>query len=274
MPALFHDRQMDQLLQKFDRDRAAFKLIQEDLEQFFRDSMETIAHRYWTSPKGPENPTPEQLLAYYGKSDRYVYESTYTEGYTDHQRMLRLLQRLAKQQKKTPVLDFGGGGGGIALALARTKIQTEYADVPGALTRFAGWRFFKHHLRVPILDATRPLPESRYGMILAIDVLEHLSDLSACVKKLHNGLKPGGSLVVTQCFSPGDPLHIPAWFKYNDLKLFNAFMKEHHFVYRGRIKSDLISNSIYKVFRRPIVFRARLSRKMKSGGNLLLYAKE
>ncbi len=273
MAALFHDDRMDQLLQKFNYSPSARRAIQEDLEQFFQESMETIARRYWSSAKSPENLTPEQLRDYYSKSDRYVYESTYTEAYLDHQRMLRLILRFARQQKKSPVLDFGGGGGGIALALARAGIHTEYADVPGKLPRFAQWRFFKHRVRVPVHGVLEPLPRHRYGMILAIDVLEHLTDLSGCIKKLHNGLKAGGSLVITQSFSPEDPLHIPAWFKYNDLKLFNQFMKEHRFIYQGRIKPDPISVWIYKTLGQPVVLHAHLSRKVKGGGNLLLYKK-
>ncbi len=273
MAALFRDHQMDQLLQKTGYVRSARQAIQEDLEQFFREPMETIARRYWGSAKAPENLTPEQLQNYYAKSDRYVYESTYTEAYLDHQRLLRLILRLSRKHGKTPVLDFGGGGGGIALALARAGIEAEYADIPGKLTQFAQWRFFKHRVQVPIQDVFGPLPRHRYGMILAIDVLEHLPDLSGCVKKLYDGLNSGGSLVVTQSFSPEDPLHIPAWFKYNDLKLFNQFMKEHHFIYQGRIKPDPISAWIHKIIHQPVILHAYLSRKVKGGGNLLLYKK-
>jgi 2-polyprenyl-3-methyl-5-hydroxy-6-metoxy-1,4-benzoquinol methylase len=122
-------------------------------------------------------------------------------------------------------------------------------------------------------DVLEPLPRHRYGLILAIDVLEHVTDLSGCLKKLHNGLSAGGSLIVTQSFSPEDPLHIPQWFKYNDLKLFNHFMKEHGFIYRGRIKTDPISAWIQEIIRHPFVLYARLSRKVKGGGNLLLYKK-
>ncbi len=273
MAVLFHDDRMDQLLQKSGFVRSARRAIQEDLEQFFQESMETIAGRYWSSAKAPESLTAEQLRDYYAKSDRYLYESTYTEAYLDHQRMLRLILQFSRQYGKTPVLDFGGGGGGIALMLARAGMHAEYADVAGKLTRFAQWRFFKHDLRVPVHDVLEPLPRHRYGMILAIDVLEHLSDLSGCVKKLYNGLKAGGSLVVTQSFSPEDPLHIPAWFKYNDIRLFNQFMAEHHFIYEGRIKPDPISAWIQKTIGRPVVLCAYLSRKVKGGGNLLLYKK-
>jgi hypothetical protein len=50
-------------------------------------------------------------------------------------------------------------------------------------------------------------------------------------------------------------------------------MREEGFHYLGRLKPDGLSEQLYRLTRMPVVLGARLSPKLKGGGNLLVYRK-
>lgn len=242
-----------------------------DLEGYRREPIAAIAERYWTSPMAPPDQRPESLLAFYQTSDRYLYESTMTEGYADHQRMTRLVVAAVRRWRLAPVLDFGGGGGGLTLALGARGVACDYADVPGTLTDFVRWRLAQRGVAATIHDATRPLPAARYRAVLAVDVLEHVPDLAGTVRQLKAALQPGGWLIGTHSFTPDDPLHLASSHQYGDLKKFDQFMQQEGFRYHGRLKACVVSETLYRHTGCSIVWTVRLSRKLKGGGNLLVY---
>ncbi|MBI4313680.1 MAG: methyltransferase domain-containing protein [Candidatus Omnitrophica bacterium] len=274
----FVDERLNQHLGKRVIDSAALQTAVADLEGYTRQKMQTVSQNYWDSPKSPETQDPAALLEFYRTSNRYVYESAYTEGYADHVRMKRMVVAAVRRWHLSPVLDFGGGGGGITLALAASGISCEYADVPGKLTEFVRWRLAQRRFSIPIHDATRPLPSKRYRAVLGIDVLEHVPDLAATLRQLKSALVPrlpdgqgGGWLIATHSFTDQDPLHLASSHVYGDLKKFDRLMQSEDFRYQGRLKPDLFSEQWYRIFRRPLVLGARLSPKLKGGGNLLVY---
>ena len=269
--ALFIDERLNQHLGKSSVDHAALAQATADLETYCRAPIQQIAERYWTAPNAPADSSAASLLAFYQTSSRYLYESTYTEGYTDHQRMARIVVKAIQRWRKTPVLDFGGGGGGLTLALAAHGLACEYADVPGKLSEFVRWRLQHHGLAAPIYDATQSLPAGRYQAVLAIDVLEHVPDLVATLRQLKAALAPRGWLLGTHSFTEGDPLHLAASHQYGDLRRFDQLMQSEGFTYRGRLKADPLSEQLYRLAHRPTVFHVRLDPKLKSGGTLLVY---
>lgn len=279
MPAQFIDERLNQYLGRAKIEPRALARAVADLEGYYRQPIAAIADRYWTSPKAPADDSPEALLAFYQTSDRYLYESTYTEGYADHQRMARLVVKAVQRWRLTPVLDFGGGGGGLTVVLASQGMVCEYADVPGKLTEFVRWRLAQRRLAAPLHDATRPLPERRYRAVLAVDVLEHVPDLVGTLRQLRAALQPGpaerrgagGWLIATHSFTDGDPLHLASSHQYGDLRMFDALMQAEGFRYRGRLKVDPLSEAWSRLTRRPVVWGVRLSPKLKGGGNLLVY---
>lgn len=271
---LFVDRRLSEHLGKWAVDRPTLARASADLEGFFKEPARTVADRYWNSSKSPDSQDSAALLEFYKTSDRYIYESTITEGYADHVRMKRLMVAAIRRWRLSPVLDFGGGGGAMTLALSAGRVACEYADVPGRLTDFVRWRFAQHELSVPIHDATQPLSPDRYGAVLGIDVLEHVPDLVATLRQLKAALQPGGWLIATHSFTDQDPLHLASSHAYGDLKKFDRLMQEESFRYLGRLKSDPISEQFYRLTQQPVVWGVRLSPKLKGGGNLLIYQKE
>lgn len=274
MPAsAFQDERLNRHLRKSVGAPAVLARIVADLEGYCRQPIQVIAERYWTSPMAPADQSPAALLEFYKTSDRYLYESTMTESYADHQRMTRMVVATVRRWRLDPILDFGGGGGGLTVALTTRGLPCEYADVPGTLTDFVRWRLAQRGVTVTLHDATQPLPAARYRAILGVDVLEHVPDLAATVRQLKAALQPGGWLIATHSFTPDDPLHLASSHQYGDITLFDRFMQSEGFRYRGRLKTDPLSDMLYRHTHRPVVFNIRLSPKLKGGGNLLVYEK-
>lgn len=274
---MFVDQRLNRHLGKSVVEPSALARAVADLESYRREPIAAIAERYWTSPMAPADQRAESLLAFYQTSDRYLYESTMTEGYADHQRMTRLVVAAVRRWRLSPILDFGGGGGGLTLALGTLGargVACDYADVPGALTDFVRWRLAQRGVAATIHDATQSLPPARYRAVLAVDVLEHVPDLAGTVRQLKAALQPGGWLIGTHSFTDGDPLHLASSHQYGDLKTFDRFMQAEGFRYHGRLKADPLSEALYRRTGRPIVWSVRLSRILKGGGNLLVYVNE
>lgn len=113
------------------------------------------------------------------------------------------------------VLDCGGGIGDTTLAFAANGVPVTYVDFPGVCADFARFRRERHGCaeRVRILTPAefRDHPPGSFGMVVSIDVLEHLENPPAHAWRYRELLQPGGHLFVTAYFrhSPRNPDHLP-----------------------------------------------------------------
>ncbi len=111
-----------------------------------------------------------------------------------------------------PVLDFGGGTGNVALALAARNRDVDYLELSALQKDFTRFRVAKHGMeaQVRILDEWQPLPPSRYGLICAIDVLEHVPEPGRTAGRLVDALATGGVLVENTVFgsTTHNPMHL------------------------------------------------------------------
>jgi SAM-dependent methyltransferase len=96
-------------------------------------------------------------------------------------------------------LDLGAGSGGNSPLLVDAGYRTialEHDPVAAAVTHDRG-------IDVVRADAhDLPFPDAAFDVVLACDVLEHLSDDKAATAELYRVLKPGGTLLLTV---PADP---------------------------------------------------------------------
>lgn len=119
------------------------------------------------------------------------------------------------RKRQLSVLDCGGGIGDTTLAFAANGVQVTYVDFPGVCSEFARWRW----KRFDCAGRVRPLsPEAfwdggrkSFGMLVSIDVLEHLENPVRHAQRYFELLAPGGHLFVTAYFrhSPRNPDHLP-----------------------------------------------------------------
>lgn len=96
------------------------------------------------------------------------------------------------------VLDLGCGGGLIAEQAARKGARVTGIDISQAALGVARRHAAGNCLKIGYLrGATEELPfdENSFDVVIAFDVLEHVSDLSATIGEVSRVLRPGGRFI-------------------------------------------------------------------------------
>lgn len=116
-------------------------------------------------------------------------------------RWLHVLGALGRRAWNGPVLEFGSGPGYLLLTLARRW----------PACRFEGWDIDQRHLaessaRAAAAGLTNvsfhsclehwPKPAEPFGLVISVDVLEHVPDDAGCLRGLADLLSPGGRCLV------------------------------------------------------------------------------
>ena len=106
------------------------------------------------------------------------------------------------------VADYGGGFGELARAVAATSENTRVSIIEPHVSRVAeALSADNQQIRfVPCLEA------DKYDSIIAQDILEHLANPLAAVSLFAKCVKPGGELIIANCFFPVIQCHLPATF--------------------------------------------------------------
>ncbi|MBI4335288.1 MAG: class I SAM-dependent methyltransferase [Candidatus Omnitrophica bacterium] len=162
-------------------------------------------NRGWME-KGRKDP-----LAFYKQSRWYLYDLTlFHSKYGPHAQVAAVLE-FCLSRKLTRILDFGGGIGSSGIIFARAGLEVAICDVSPTLLDYAKWRFDKRKLRAEFinLSAGKTLPGGWFDAAIATDVMEHLRDPSAELKRIHHALKNGGYLFfnITEDGAGNEPSH-------------------------------------------------------------------
>jgi SAM-dependent methyltransferase len=118
-----------------------------------------------------------------------------------------------------PVLEYSGGVGNNVIHLASNGVKVTYFGIGEAEAAFARFRVANKGLE-GMVDFVRPyvrdgslpgsplrfepifsVPDKQYGVILAMDVLEHIPDYHVTLEHLVSVLRPGGVLLENTPFS-------------------------------------------------------------------------
>lgn len=106
------------------------------------------------------------------------------------------------------VADYGGGFGELARAIAATSEAVRVSVIEPHVTPVArGLSAGNPRINfVPFLEA------EQYDLIIAQDILEHLAAPTATVDLFARSVKPGGQVIIANCFFPVIQCHLPATF--------------------------------------------------------------
>ena len=257
--------------------------VTDDMEAYLGRPMPEIATDWWERKELTHQteeqilqsaPNPQPILDFYADTDYYLYECSYWEAQADKQREYRKVSLACKRFGLKKVLDYGGGTGGSVLYFRKRGIPCDYLDVPGKTYSFAKWRFNKRNLNVSMFSARddNTLPASGYDAVMAYDVLEHLFDVPAAIRRISSTLRPGGILFAKSTFGGGGA-HLHQNEVYENLKEFNHLLESNHLDFLGQLKADRFSQALAHIGLRYVVIKTRIVPRMKSGGNFLLYRK-
>mmetsp|Transcript_5056 Transcript_5056/g.8132 ORF Transcript_5056/g.8132 Transcript_5056/m.8132 type:complete len:244 (-) Transcript_5056:95-826(-) len=173
-------------------------------------------HLFW-------NPRSASELAWF-----YATSATYLFANAVHAANPQVLGLL--NVSHGPVLDFSGGVGNSVIYLAQKGIDVEYSGLGMAEMAFARFRVHKMGLKdnvkwhrpaavtanatgLNMLSCLDTDNEERFGVILALDVLEHIPKFHTVVQMMVRSLRVGGWIIENSPFGDdkGDPfgVHVP-----------------------------------------------------------------
>lgn len=109
---------------------------------------------------------------------------------------LSWIQELVQPHLGRRVLEVGSGRGDLTAGFAQDRmlLATDCSDtnLTHLRERFAGER----NIAVEALDAAQYQPRELFDSIVMINVLEHIEDDVAALRRLGSGLAPGGKIVI------------------------------------------------------------------------------
>ena len=166
-----------------------------------KSAVSTIA-REWDKV----NPqTPEEIDKFYKETEGYIYD---LYCWPHDSRMWELFNK--KITGDETVLDYGAGICDLSIYLAEKGCNVVAADIPGSKTiQFGMWRVYQRGLGDKIKFTFDP--ETKFDVVLAVDVLEHVLWPLRYVVRLTRHLKQQSSwFFCTPHFfnEGGHPMHL------------------------------------------------------------------
>jgi len=195
--------------------------------------------------------TPENIEMY----DQFVRISRLYRNQPTISRIQHSIS-IAQEYSCKTVMDFGAGGGTECIAYAKSGLSTTYADRLNLKNSDTiKKRFQLRNLNIKMVNGDN-LPQEKYDIISAYDVLEHLYDLEHYLSELLIRLHWNGFFIVYPDF---------------DNISFDGDHLEKNIVYRDIFQNMLETVGLEKFMEGTSV---DIYRKIKSNSTLLLYEKD
>jgi len=252
------------IFNKDDLDLKRWGFLSKELETYSGKSVERIAKEYFEKIGSHENfsdmfKKEKDVMQFYQGTDHYLYELLYWEACKSKFSEFRKLLLFIKKYRLKKILDYGGGVGGFCIYLNNNNISCDYLDLPGGTSTFALWRFKNRNMKNKMFFSDTNLSLDAYDLVVSYDVLEHVYDVEDTAKGISNLIVQNGYFVC-KCSFAGGGLHLTKNEKYQDIKLFSKMLEENGLKFYGRIKPGFI-------------FGIRINKKLKYGGNFLIFKK-
>lgn len=154
-------------------------------------------------------PDPEHLASFYN-DPVWLLNGMFVEQDELSMAHRRAITSVVTELKPKSIVDFGGGFGTLARLLATAIPQAQificepYPPQHGT----ASCQLFDNINFVNVL-----IPKS-FDVLVSTDVLEHLPDPLPVLASMVNAVRPGGYLLIVNCFYPVIDCHLPCNFHF------------------------------------------------------------
>lgn len=159
----------------------------------------------------PDPTDPRQVVRFYNESQTELFEQiAWHAGDPIHQRSA-VCADFAQALPGRQFLDYGSGIGSNALVFGLAGFHVTLADVADPLRNFARWRCEHRGIPVRTIDLKHEtLGRGQYDVITCFDVLEHVPEPMAALRRIRDALRPGGIFFIYAPFGhdPERPMHI------------------------------------------------------------------
>lgn len=176
------------------------------------------------------------------------------------------LIRAIHKSKGETLLDLGCGNGNLLTRLMRCGFALTGADLSEAMIERARQRL-DGYAELIVADAGYlPFPADAFDVLVCNASFHHYPDPEAALKEMHRVLRPGGTLLIGECYMP-QPLRAAM----NVLKRFSPD-GDHHFYGRRELSSLLevhgfAIQSIRKTGKHTVLYQAKGKERFDCGGN-------
>lgn len=154
----------------------------------------------------------EALLEWYRRTRAYIWELSayHVDERFNYAGMCAGIAQHLVTERKPEVLCLGDGIGDLTIACFEKGLNPCYHDLARSKTaRFAEFRFWKalgHGVRSRLTEDWNPdLGIEEHDAIVALDFMEHVTDVPAWAKACAQALKPGGIALFQNAFGIGSP---------------------------------------------------------------------
>ncbi|QQS49218.1 MAG: methyltransferase domain-containing protein [Acidobacteriota bacterium] len=187
---------------------AYFGLDREETERTCLSSLADSKREWESSPRR----TPGQIIDFYRRTRSYLFEHVWWHATDEEENASNVaILDYARRSGAKSCLDFGSGVGANAILFARAGFEVTLADVSTTMLEFAGWRLARRGLEARLVDLNQSsLPEGEFEFVTAVDVLEHVADPGATLRRIARSMRHGGRLVFNYRagVDPERPMHI------------------------------------------------------------------
>jgi ubiquinone/menaquinone biosynthesis C-methylase UbiE len=166
--------------------------------------MDQAWHRHSCNNKFPNL---ERLACFY-RDPVWLLNGIFIESHDLSMRQRRCIAAYAASLNPLRLVDVGGGFGTLARLLAQS-IPSASIDICDPFPPEHGLVSCQAYPSIRFISS---LPAQSYDVLVSTDVLEHLLDPLTMLAEMINAVKPGGYLIIANCFYPVIACHLPATF--------------------------------------------------------------
>jgi|GEM_PF-6273434 len=268
----------------FDLNNLKFGVVVSDFSDFAKEELCAVVRQVMSSNVLAPNEwkcvvkenSDNEIRTFYSKPRYYTYEIMRPYLQPEKFRKKEIFAEIVRSLRNMPetgnVLEFGGGTGQLCLVIFfNTNHNVSYADIPGKIFEFAGWRFRKYNADIKMIPSSVDridLGDMEYDAVICDAVLEHLIPKYAkgFIEVLVSSLKENGIFICLydSASSPQYPYHIGTAVNIKGLLRNNGLVRVNEITFVKSRSLGVLLKHLAFLTKRILLAFSRLLRKLEN----------